>query len=98
MEFSCGRAILYNLSGFFTNISQKKLFTIPNGYDSDLIKNASQRLNSTFHIVYSGLLTNNHSFKPFFLMLNDLKSLYPKLKFNDGIFNPKFGVLAEALE
>ena len=63
-----------------SNISQKKLSTIPNGYDSDLIENASQRLNSTFHIVYSGLLTNNHSFKPFFLMLKDLKSLYPKLK------------------
>ena len=62
------------------NISQKKLFTIPNGYDSDLINNVSQKLNSTFHIVYSGLLTNNHSFKPFFLILKDLKSLYPKLK------------------
>ena len=63
-----------------SNISQKKLFTIPNGYDSDLINNVSQKLNSTFHIVYAGLLTNNHSFKPFFLILKDLKSLYPKLK------------------
>ena len=63
-----------------SNISQKKLSAIPNGYDSDLIDNVSQKLNSTFHIVYSGLLTNNHSFKPFFLMLKDLKLLYPKLK------------------
>ena len=62
------------------NISQKKLFAIPNGYDSDLINYVSQKFNSTFHIVYSGLLTNNHSFKPFFLILKDLKSLYPKLK------------------
>jgi len=63
-----------------SNIFSEKLFSIPNGYDSDLINYVNQRLNSTFHIVYSGLLTNNHSFKPFFLMLKDLKSIYPKLK------------------
>ena len=62
------------------NISQKKLFAIPNGYDSDLINSVDQKVNSTFHIVYSGLLTNNHLFKPFFLILKDLKSYYPKLK------------------
>jgi len=50
--------------------SEQNFFSIPNGYDSELMKKNISRSDSKFHIVFTGLLTRNQSFKSFFNTLD----------------------------
>ncbi len=58
---------------------KQKFFSIINGYDKGLIKSIIPKQESFFHIVYTGVLTNNQSYKSVFLAIKKVSEKYPKI-------------------
>ena len=58
---------------------KQKFFSIINGYDKGLFKSIITKQESFFHIVYTGVLTNNQSYKSVFLAIKKVSEKYPKI-------------------
>ena len=53
---------------------QQRFVALPNGFDADLIAaTKAAPIPKAFHIVYTGLLTENHPYEAFVAVLKDLQ-------------------------
>ena len=55
----------------------QRFFSVPNGFDHELIEQICPNKSLKFHIAYTGVLTNNHSFMCIIEVLEILQSRYP---------------------
>ncbi|MCH1418327.1 MAG: hypothetical protein L7U68_07255 [Flavobacteriaceae bacterium] len=72
-------AVLTTVGGNFHEYLKKiaphqEYYVIPNGYDQDLIKSVSTDQLSEFHVVYTGLLTENQNYQTLVQVLKQLQS------------------------
>ena len=74
-------AVITTVAGEFQDYLKSKApkqyyFTIPNGYDTDLMESISNELYPKFHIVYTGLLTSNQEYHGILTALEELQDKY----------------------
>lgn len=80
------REVLQNANGILTTVAgnlhrqladkapQQRFVALPNGFDADLIAaTKAAPIPKAFHIVYTGLLTENHPYEAFVAVLQDLQ-------------------------
>jgi len=72
-------AVLTTVAGNFHEYLKKiaphqEYYAIPNGYDQDLIKSVNTDQLSEFHVVYTGLLTENQNYQTLIQVLKQLQS------------------------
>jgi len=81
---SSASAILTTTGGDFHKLLRNKIntsqyfFTINNGFDKELLDSISSEKPNFFHIVYTGLLTENHSYKMVIKSIDEISKKYPK--------------------
>lgn len=59
-----------------TKAPDQKYFAIPNGYDTELMDSVSSETHTDFHLVYTGLLTNNNEYQGVLKVLEKLQYKY----------------------
>ena len=55
---------------------QQSFYVLPNGYEEALISSIHKTSRKAFHVVYTGLLTDNQDYLPVMEVLNDLADQY----------------------
>ncbi len=55
-----------------TKAPDQSFYVLPNGYDADLMSSIPKNTVAPFHIVYTGLLTENQDYLPVMKVLNEL--------------------------
>ncbi len=59
---------------------KQKFFKIYNGFDSSSFNKIEKKINKEFKIIFTGLLTKNHSYRSIINSLIKFKKLYPEIK------------------